>query len=153
MASAHVARGVGLTAAAFCGYKAVELLLDFPEPCRLMLEQAREHPLVAERVGSEVRRSFFWTGRVTDKRAAVQIPVWGERGRATLVGRAVCSPREGSSTASGSVARAWDVLCLEIESPGQNPPPQSLMPEVPQASLEEMAKHAAFHRALARPSA
>lgn len=136
-------RGLGLAATAFFGYKGVELLVDFPEPCRLMFEQARAHPAVEERVGTPLRRSMLWSGRVTDKRASVQIPVYGDKGSATLVGRAVCTP-------TGGGASSWAVLCLEIEHPGMQPPPLSLMPEVPQASPEEMAKHAAFHQLMRR---
>jgi hypothetical protein len=136
-------RAVGLGASAFFGFKAIELLVEFPEPCQLMLEQARAHPAVEERLGLPLHRSWLWSGRVTEKRASVQIPVWGERGSATLVGRAVCTPVSESST-------RWDVLMLELESPGMDPPPVSLMPEVPQASPEEMAKHAAFHAAMRR---
>jgi hypothetical protein len=136
-------RGLGLAATAFFGYKGVELLTDFPEPCQLMLEQARAHPAVEERVGKPLHRSMLWSGRVTDKRASVQIPVYGEKGSATLVGRAV-------RTHTDSAASSWAVLCLEIEHPGMVPPPLSLMPEVPQASAEEMAKHAAFHQTMRR---
>lgn len=155
MAADFAVRGLGLAASAFCGFKVYELLVDFPTPCQLMVEQARGHPAVAERVGTPMQRSFFWTGRVTEKRAAVQIPIWGPLGRATLVGGAVCTPLAGSADAPDASeqppARLWDVLTLEIESPGQVPPPVSLMPEVPQASEEEMEKHRSFHRALARP--
>ncbi|KAJ1621062.1 hypothetical protein T492DRAFT_1073317 [Pavlovales sp. CCMP2436] len=134
------ARAAGAAATAFCTYKGVELLLEFPEPCELMLAQARAHPAVAERLGAEMQRSLMWTGRVTDKRAVVTIPVYGERGGANIVGRACCTQGEDGAK--------WDVLTLDLESPGHVPPPVSLMPEVPQASPEEMARHVAFHRSL-----
>lgn len=153
----HAVRGVGLAASVFCGYKLVELLRDFPEPCQLIVAQASAHPVVAEQLGTPLHRTLLWSGRVTEKRAAVQIPVWGLRGRGTLVGRAVCAPIDnlkasGDQDGGGAVQPCkWEVLMLELESPGNVPPPRNLMPEVPQASAEEMEKHAAFHRALARP--
>lgn len=101
-------QGVAGGVALYCGYKAMELLFEFPEPCQMMMQRALDDSQVREVLGAPpLRRSLLWSGTVTGERASVRIPVWGDRGGAHLVGRAVRS-KQGDET-------LWHVLTLELE--------------------------------------
>lgn len=69
----------------------VDLLLRFPDPCEQMLRVALQDERLTSRLGpaDEIKRSWFWTGTVDATRVAVEIPLEGPKGKATLSARSV----------------------------------------------------------------
>lgn len=140
----RVVQGAGAMTTAYCGYRLFELYYDFPEPCRLMLAEARAHEKVREHVGESITRSMFWSGTVTDRRASVQIPVTGEHGSGVIVGKAL------RTNTPDNAQDLWRVLMLELDGvPGQ-PSADLLPPPVITASPEALAAAAAAHGSLGR---
>jgi len=78
--------GGGLTAWV---YLFGQFILEWPEPCQMIVDAGALSPLVIARIGLPCRRSFLWSGTVDELRCNVSIPVSGPRGSGVLHGRCV----------------------------------------------------------------
>lgn len=73
----------------YCGYNLAQLALDFPEPCRNMMSEARNNVELMDVFGGKISMSPFWDGTIRDDFVSVKIPIAGPRATGTLYGSAV----------------------------------------------------------------
>jgi len=66
-----------------------QFVLEWPEPCQVVIDAGARSPLIIERIGIPFRRSLLWSGTVDELRCNVSIPISGPCGAGVLHGRCV----------------------------------------------------------------
>jgi len=105
MTPGAVVCGVALVATAAGGFR---FIFDWPEPCEMALNKARNQTEAQALLGSPIKRELWWEGHMTPKTAQVRLKVYGPKASATLVGNVVHVPLTLGD------APSWQLLLLEL---------------------------------------